>query len=101
MGGGRLRGETGCCYCAMTVCVRPVPTHTSSRVAKIAFRRLRLLGRRVIAGLCVDAKGREPFGWPQFDLDFSPRAVARGVAWFVSKDILVAKLHPNFRSDVR
>ena len=60
-----------------------------------------LVAGGVVAGLIVDAEGRETFGSAQFDFDFAPASVVRFVTWMVSQYILVTQLHANFSGDVR
>ena len=61
----------------------------------------RLMAGSVVAGLVVDAEGRESFRGSQFDFDLAPAGVMRFVTWMVSQYILVTQLHANFSGDVR
>ena len=60
-----------------------------------------LMAGSVVAGLVIDAEGREAFGGAQFDFDFAPAGVMRFVTWMVSQYILVTQLHADFSGDVR
>ena len=86
---GAVEGETGCCCCANAPVHRSAANAARKNVRIKAVSRL-LLGGRVVTGLGVDVKGREPFGRFELDLDFSPGAVVLCVAWFVSQNILVS-----------
>src|SRR5579864_2401840 len=87
-------GGADCCAIA------PVARQTATAARKSAIKnpvdRPRLLRRGVIAGFGKDVEGREPFWRLEFDFDFSPEAIALRIARFISKDILVTELHPDF-----
>src|ERR1700730_12791401 len=75
---------------------RHTPSAARKNASRMAVRRPRLLSGSVVAGLREYVKGREPFWWLELDFDLSPDAVVLRVARFVSKDILVTELHPDF-----
>jgi len=87
----------GACDCCATA---PVARHTLRAARKNAMmevaKRPWLLSWRVVAGLCEDVEGREPFGRLEFDFNFAPDAIALRVARFISQNILVTELHPDF-----
>src|SRR6266571_1842149 len=98
---GWVEGETcGCDCCASAPVARHTPIPARKNVMRKAARRPRLLVGSVVAGLRKYVKGREPFGWFELDLDLSPNAVALRVARFVSQNILVTELHPDFCGDI-
>src|SRR5260370_26092016 len=96
---GWVDGEICVCdCCARAPVARHTPIPIRKNVMRKAVRRPRLLVGGVVAGLRKYIKGREPFRRFEFNLDLSPNTLLLRIARFVSQNILVTELHPDFCS---